>query len=154
MVTEDDYIGYLSRSPIEGHIPVQILDKLRESRHLFLGFGLRHWTLRVFLLRLWSEKHVGSKSWAVQRTLQRVEREFWERFDVDRLARYRLRRAARALTEPARPSGVMSAETERAATSGPARTSASTTSASATPRSSSAGTPSASGSSATCAPRG
>jgi hypothetical protein len=85
VVTEDDYIGYLSRSPVESLVPVQILNKLRDSHYLFLGYGMRHWSLRVFLRRLWSEQHLGVKSWAVQPTLQAVETEFWEKFDVERI---------------------------------------------------------------------
>lgn len=85
VVTEDDYIGYLSRSPIESLIPLQILNKLRESHYLFLGYGMRNWSLRVFLRRLWSEQHLGAKSWAVQQTLDAVESEFWEKFDVERI---------------------------------------------------------------------
>ena len=85
VITEDDYIGYLSRSPIESLIPLQILNKLRESHYLFLGYDMRHWSLRVFLRRLWSEQHLGAKSWAVQRTLDALAAEFWERFDVERI---------------------------------------------------------------------
>ena len=85
VVTEDDYIGYLSRSPIEGLMPLQILNKLRRSHYLFLGYGMRNWSLRVFLRRLWASRACGSKSWAVQRTLPAVETEFWERFDVERI---------------------------------------------------------------------
>ena len=85
VVTEDDYIGYLTRSPVESLIPVQILNKLRESHYLFLGYGMRHWSLRVFLRRIWTEQHLGAKSWAIQRTLDTVETEFWEKFDVERI---------------------------------------------------------------------
>ena len=85
VVTEDDYIGYLTRSPVESLIPVQILNKLRESHYLFLGYGMRHWSLRVFLRRIWTEQHLGAKSWAIQRNLDTVETEFWEKFDVERI---------------------------------------------------------------------
>ena len=47
------YIDYLSRSPIESLVPVQILDKLRDSHCLFLGYTVRDWNLRVFLKRIW-----------------------------------------------------------------------------------------------------
>jgi hypothetical protein len=85
VVTEDDYIGYLSRSRVESLIPVQILNKLKASHYLFLGYGMRHWSLRVFLRRIWAEQHLGAKSWAIQRTLDTVETEFWEKFDVERI---------------------------------------------------------------------
>jgi hypothetical protein len=85
VVTEDDYIGYLSRSPVESLIPIQVLNKLRESHFLFLGYGMRNWSVRVFLRRIWSEQHLGAKSWAIQPSLGGVEREFWEKLDVERL---------------------------------------------------------------------
>ena len=53
VITEDHYIDYLSRSPIESLVPVQILDKLRDSHCLFLGYTVRDWNLRVFLKRIW-----------------------------------------------------------------------------------------------------
>jgi hypothetical protein len=86
VVTEDDYITYLSRGTVESLVPTQILGKLRESHYLFLGHGMRHWSVRVFLRRIWAEQqHLGAKSWAVQRSLDTVEMEFWERFDVERI---------------------------------------------------------------------
>ena len=51
VITEDDYIGYLTEGPVEGLIPVQILDKVRESHFLFLGYRMQDWTRRVFLQR-------------------------------------------------------------------------------------------------------
>jgi TIR domain/SIR2-like domain len=86
VVTEDDYIGFLSRNPVESLIPVQILNKLRESHYLFLGYGMRHWSLRVFLRRIWTDQHIGAKSWAIQRTLDTIDTEFWEKFDVERIS--------------------------------------------------------------------
>ncbi|HWI00589.1 MAG TPA: TIR domain-containing protein, partial [Propionibacteriaceae bacterium] len=37
VITEDDYIGYLTQSPVESLIPVQILNKIRDSHFVFLG---------------------------------------------------------------------------------------------------------------------
>ena len=56
VITEDHYIDYLSKSPIESLVPVQVLDKLRESHCLFLGYPVRDWNLRVFLKRIWERK--------------------------------------------------------------------------------------------------
>lgn len=84
VITEDDYIGYLSRSPVESLVPLQLLNKLRESHFLFLEYGVRDWSLRVFLRRIWAEQEHAATSWSVQRRLDRVDRGFWEKFDVER----------------------------------------------------------------------
>jgi TIR domain/SIR2-like domain len=84
VITEDDHIGYLSRSPIQSLVPFQILEKLLESHFLFLGYGVRDWSLRVFLWRIWSEQAPGANSWSIQQTLDKVDRGFWEKLDVER----------------------------------------------------------------------
>lgn len=83
LVTEDDSIGYLTESPIEGLIPLQILNKLRESHVLFLGYLMRDWPLRVFPQRIWGEQHVEARSWAVEEPgLGLVEHELWDHLGV------------------------------------------------------------------------
>jgi hypothetical protein len=83
VITEDDYIGYLTQSPIASLIPVQILNKLRESHFLFLGYRMRDWTLRVFLQRIWGEQRVGARSWAIEEPgVDAVDRELWEHFGI------------------------------------------------------------------------
>ena len=42
----------------ESLIPLQILDKIRESHFLFLGYRMRDWNLRVFLQRVWGEQQL------------------------------------------------------------------------------------------------
>ncbi len=92
VITEDDYIDYLSQSPIDELVPVQLLAKLRESHYLFLGYALRDWSLRVFLQRIWGTHPLEAKSWAVQPDADALEKEFWDPFGVDlydvRLADY------------------------------------------------------------------
>jgi hypothetical protein len=82
VITEDDHIGYLTESPVEGLIPVQILDKVRESHFLFLGYRMRDWTLRVFLQRVWGDRLDGARSLTVQPSVDALERELWEHFGV------------------------------------------------------------------------
>jgi hypothetical protein len=82
VITEDDYIGYLTQSPVESLIPLQILNKIRESHLLFLGYRVRDWSLRVFLRRVWGEQPLEARSWAVDPALDLVERELWDRFGV------------------------------------------------------------------------
>jgi hypothetical protein len=82
VITEDNYIDYLSRSPVEDLIPLQILDKLRESHFLFLGYAMRDWGLRVILQRIWGQQRLD-RSWAIQRDSTDLDREFWNEFGVD-----------------------------------------------------------------------
>jgi hypothetical protein len=81
-ITENDYIDYLSRSPIESLVPVQLLNKLRESHFLFLGYRVRDWNLRVFLQRVWGGQRLEPSSAIVTRA-DVVEKKFWSDFGVD-----------------------------------------------------------------------
>jgi len=83
VITEDHYIDYLSRSPIESLVPVQVLDKLRDSHCLFLGYTVRDWNLRVFLKRIWRGEPLGAKSWAVEPDPDVLEKELWAQSYVD-----------------------------------------------------------------------
>jgi hypothetical protein len=83
VITEDDYIDYLRGKPIEGLVPTQILDKLRDSHCLFLGYAMRDWPLRVFPNRIWAGKPLGAKSWAVEPHVDALEKELWTHRNVD-----------------------------------------------------------------------
>ena len=82
VVTEDDYIGYLTQSPVESLIPLQILNKIRDSHFLFLGYRMRDWSVRVFLQRIWGEHPLEARSWVVDPRLDLVERQLWDHFGV------------------------------------------------------------------------
>jgi SIR2-like domain/TIR domain len=82
VVTEDDYIGYLTQSPVESLIPLQILNKIRDSHFVFLGYRMRDWSVRVFLQRVWGEHPLEARSWAVDPALDFLERQLWEHFGV------------------------------------------------------------------------
>ncbi|MDA0160301.1 TIR domain-containing protein [Solirubrobacter ginsenosidimutans] len=84
LVTEDDYIGFLSESPAENLVPAQLLNKLRESHFLFLGYGVREWSLRVFLRRVWHDGGPGATSWAVQAGTDELDDDFWRTLEVER----------------------------------------------------------------------
>jgi len=86
VITEDDYIGYLSESSVENLIPTQLLNKLRDSHFLFLGYGVREWSLRVFLRRVWHEGEPGATSWAVQTGANELDDDFWRTLEVERFA--------------------------------------------------------------------
>jgi hypothetical protein len=86
VVTEDHYIDYLSRSPVESLVPIQILDKLKDSHCLFLGYKMHDWHLRVFLQRIWRGEALGAKSWAVEQDPDLLEKELWAHSGVDLFA--------------------------------------------------------------------
>ena len=66
IITDDNYINYLSESPIESLVPVQILELLRDSHCLFLGYSVRDWRQCVFLNRVWRGSGLTARSWAVE----------------------------------------------------------------------------------------
>ena len=84
IVTEDDYIGFLSEGSIENLVPTQLLTKLRDSNFLFLGYSVREWNLRVFLRRVWNEGEPGATSWAVDAGADEVDDDFWRTLEIDR----------------------------------------------------------------------
>jgi hypothetical protein len=79
VVSEDDYIGYLTESGLGGVLPVTLAARLRRSHFLFLGYGLVDWSFRVFLQRLWPDEQPAYRSWAVQPGATPLERDFWRR---------------------------------------------------------------------------
>lgn len=85
VITEDDYIGFLSESPVENLLPTQLLTKLRDSHFLFLGYGVREWSLRVFLRRVWQDGEPGATSWAVEPGADDIEDDFWRTLEVERI---------------------------------------------------------------------
>jgi hypothetical protein len=103
VITEDDYIDYLTRTDISSLLPVTLAAKLRQSHILFLGYSLRDWNLRAIFHRIWAERKRGYRSWAIQLEPEPIEQAFWQKRGVDilniRLEDYvaELERAARAL---------------------------------------------------------
>jgi len=83
VITEDDYIDYLARANIEKIIPASLMRAMRTSNFLFLGYGLHDWNLRVILKHIWVEQLRRTKSWAVQRDVDELDRKFWKREDVE-----------------------------------------------------------------------
>jgi hypothetical protein len=69
VITEDNYIDYLTRTDIRKLIPKGIVAKLRNSNILFLGYSMRDWNLRAIFRRIWEEEKLGWKSWAIRRPL-------------------------------------------------------------------------------------
>jgi DNA-binding SARP family transcriptional activator len=82
VITEDDYIDYLGRSELTSVVPVALAAKLRRSHFLFLGYEMADWNLRLILNRIWGERPVAYRSWAVQRTPSQLAQAFWRRYEV------------------------------------------------------------------------
>ena len=83
VITEDQFIDYLTRADFSSLVPVTLAAKLRRSHFLFLGYGLRDWNMRVVLHRIWGKQSLMYKSWAVPLNTQPIDQEFWRKRDVD-----------------------------------------------------------------------
>ncbi len=83
VVTEDDYIDYLQQSDVSRALPVALATTLRRSHLLFLGYGVREWSLRLVLDRLWGRESLSYRSWAVVPEAKPLERELWRARDVE-----------------------------------------------------------------------
>jgi DNA-binding SARP family transcriptional activator len=83
VVSEDDYIGYLTQTSLANVVPVTLAAKLLRSHFLFLGYPLIEWNLRVFLHRVFGDEAISYRSWAVEPAPDPLHREFWRRRDVD-----------------------------------------------------------------------
>lgn len=84
VVTEDHYIQYLSHDTVANLIPVQILDTLRGSHCLLLGYRMHDWHLRVFLERVWRGR-IKAESWAIQPDPGLLDKKFWVGSNVELL---------------------------------------------------------------------
>ena len=84
VITEDDYLSYLTRSDISNQLPATLKARLADSNFLFLGYSLSDWNLRVVLSRIWGERQFSAKSWAIQRyepereKMYEIERKLWD----------------------------------------------------------------------------
>ena len=85
VITEDDYIEYLTRSDISSLVPPALVAKLKRSQLLFLGYSMRDWNLRVILHRIWGEQKLSGTfaAWAIQLKPDPIEKKFWEQRGVD-----------------------------------------------------------------------
>ncbi|MCK4793319.1 MAG: SIR2 family protein [Desulfobacteraceae bacterium] len=86
VITEDDYIEYLSRMDISNILPVTLSAKMKKSHFLFLGYSLRDWNLRVFLNRIWREQRLKYNSWAIQLKPNDIDQRFWAKRNVEILS--------------------------------------------------------------------
>lgn len=108
VITEEDYVEFLSRLIMRGAIPTQFMESFSRRRFLFLGYGLNDWNLRVILRNLRNvlpvkepnnassvresdadeRSETGSavanlKSWAIQYNPSDLETALWRARRVD-----------------------------------------------------------------------
>ena len=88
VITEDDYIRYLTRSDIAHQLPVVLRQRITERHLLFLGYSMRDWNLRVVLERLGGSEVMANQSWSVQRepssaASTKIELTLWGERDVE-----------------------------------------------------------------------
>jgi len=84
VITEDNYIDYLTRTDIRKLIPKGIAAKLRNSNILFLGYSLRDWNLRVVLNRVDRQlRERDVTSWAIDAKPSVLEARFWQERGVE-----------------------------------------------------------------------
>jgi SIR2-like domain len=83
VITEDDYIDFLSRTNLSGLVPAPLLATMFSSHFLFLGYSLHDWNLRVILHRIWSEQSHDYADWAIQHPVNPIEQRLWAKRDVE-----------------------------------------------------------------------
>jgi hypothetical protein len=104
VITDDDYIDYLTRSDITNLVPKNVAAKLGNSNFWFLGYSLRDWNLRVILRRIWGAQKLKWSSWAIQLEPEDLDQIFWMRRDIQivnaRLREYVLQLIDRVDAQP------------------------------------------------------
>jgi SIR2-like domain len=76
VITEDDYIDFLTRLGSNTPIPSMISEAFYERHFLFLGYGLADWNFRVMLAAL--QEHLQrQKSWAIRWRGSPIEERIW-----------------------------------------------------------------------------
>jgi hypothetical protein len=86
VVTEDDYLGYLSDDDIGQLIPVDMAERLRQTHFLFLGCSLQEWNLRSVLNSLFRDDRWGWNSFAILPSPESIEERSWSRRGVEPFA--------------------------------------------------------------------
>jgi len=82
VITEDNYIDYLTHTELDFLLPKVVFRTLRNSSFLFLGYGMRDWNLRAILRRIWGEQTRTWESWAIQKDVDEIEQAFWRQRNV------------------------------------------------------------------------
>jgi hypothetical protein len=94
VITEEDYVDFVSRMTTNAAVPSLFYEYFRTRSFLFLGYSLRDWNLRVVLKNLdryLGRRRLGSEedddealpSWSIQRQPSELERKLWEKRNVN-----------------------------------------------------------------------
>jgi hypothetical protein len=75
-IAEDNFFAFAGRS-LPKLLPPQLMVKLQNSRHLYLGYKVRDWNLRALLYSIWGATRQRMKSWAVLPEAGRADMVFW-----------------------------------------------------------------------------
>ena len=82
VVSDNDYVDYVTQMSKIGIIPATVSELMREKRFWFLGYSLRDWNLRVILRRIWGAQKLKWSSWAIQLEPEDLDQIFWLRRDI------------------------------------------------------------------------
>lgn len=88
VITEDDYIRYLTGADVAGQLPAVVQTRIKESHVLFLGYSMRDWNLRVVLERLGGDEVLSNRDWSVQLAPESaaetlIEERLWRERKID-----------------------------------------------------------------------
>jgi hypothetical protein len=92
VITEEDYIEFLSRMTTNSAVPSVFYPYFRERSFLFLGYSLRDWNLRVVLRNIskylpkriaGGDEDEDSLHWAIQRNPSVLESKLWTKRHVN-----------------------------------------------------------------------
>jgi hypothetical protein len=83
VITEDQYIEYLTRIELARLLPVHVVNRLKRSNFLFLGYSLRDWNVRALLHEIWAQQQKHYCSWAVLLSVHTLDERSWRRRNVE-----------------------------------------------------------------------
>jgi len=83
VITEEDYVDYLTRLDAPLFLPAPSPVSFLKNHFLFLGYSLRDWNMRAMLYRVWRQRRRSIRSWAIQLHPQIMDEKLWSKMDVD-----------------------------------------------------------------------
>jgi hypothetical protein len=85
VITEDDYVDFLTRLIKQRAFPSIFAEPFQTRHFLFLGYGLRDWNLRVILNRVEKDLRQDTesdrrdlRSWAIDAAPSTLEARLWQ----------------------------------------------------------------------------
>ena len=82
VISEDDYIK-LSMDNYLSYIPEPLPNLLVNNPILFIGYNIRNWNYRIILSHIFSGSKVKQRSWAIQDSYQKGDKELWDKINVE-----------------------------------------------------------------------